>query len=335
MKRNTILKEYLRLIIENEKQNEEDLIQKEEAKSLIASSLREPISNIIKIISEKNLFDFIEYYPLKTFKREARNFLMDIKGSDLDEAILYRIALIFENLSITEKDGSEFVTKHFLESYIEDELKICAEAEKSLQILAKKVEEDEGSDFSETTKSDAPLGKIVFPSLRQDVPLEKNTAVETTLQNAIYGHIIRNKKLKSEDAQIIKSLVSGNYYPKWFSEPTAEILYRGMSVPKSYIANILGTDVDKTPRSGEKMIDWDFVPLDETSSWTTDEDEADSQFSVGSGVSFLMTANVSENPDKFVDIEKLYGISSFMDYSREQEVIAIGPIKVFKIRWGF
>jgi hypothetical protein len=335
MKRNTILKEYLRLIIENEEQAEV-LIQREEAESLIASSLREPISNIIKIISEKNLFDFIEYYPLKSFKREARNFLMDIKGNDLDEAISYRIALIFENLSITERDGSEFVTKHFLESYIEDELKICAEAEKSLQILAKKVEEDEVSDFSETTKSDAPLGKIVFPSLRQDAPLEKNTAVETTLQNAIYGHIIRNKKLKSKDAQLIKSLVSGNYYPKWFSEPTAEIIYRGMSVPKRYIANILGKEPNEVPGSGEEELDWTFNPLEETSSWSMNEDEADSQFALeGSGVAFLMSAKVSENPDKFVDLEKLYGISSFMDYSDEQEVIAIGQIKVFKIRWGF
>jgi hypothetical protein len=109
-----------------------------------------------------------------------------------------------------------------------------------------------------------------------------------------------------------------------------------MSVPKRYIANILGKEPNEAPGSGEEELDWTFNPLEETSSWTMNEDEADSQFALGrSGVAFLMSAKVSENPDKFVDLEKLYGISSFMDYSNEQEVIAIGPIKVFKIRWGF
>jgi hypothetical protein len=47
-----------------------------------------------------------------------------------------------------------------------------------------------------------------------------------------------------------------------------------------------------------------------------------------------MTARVGENSGKFIDLSRLYAIEAFSSYDYEQEVVGVGPIKIFKVRWG-
>jgi hypothetical protein len=337
------LKRYLRLLLENELENQnQNLIEESDAIALLRSSLKGPISEIIKVISEKNLFDFIDYQPLAAVGAKSGTFVVLQRIADMGFLASDYLPLLVTNITYSlkriEQNDQIFFSREELDENLNDYLSICSDSMETLHLLDKKIKEDEASSFSETSKQNAPLGKVVFPSLRSGVPLEKNTAVETTLQRAIYEHIVNNKSLKGKDAQIIKTLVSGNFYPKWFGEPSARTVYRGMHVPKSYIAKILKGDPDKDQvgTRGEVLLSWEFEPLNETSSWTLDQETAVRSFTGGmggDGFGFLMTAKVSHNSGKFVDLSRLYGIEGFSGFSSEQEVIGVGNIKVTKIKW--
>jgi hypothetical protein len=337
------LKSYLRLILENEIENQaQDLIEENEAENLAKSELERPVSEIIKSISEKDLFEFIEPYPLKAagVKSELQKVLSKIRLAQFSiNGSLSSCAFdILFSLEKIEKDGQIFFLRGDFDDRLNDYISTCLEVVGSLDLLEKKVKDDVGSSFSDTTSRNAPLGKIVFPSLRANVPLEKNTAIETTLQSAIYGHIVNNKSLKGKDAQLIKTLVSGNFYPRWFGEPSARTVYRGMCVTKSYIAKILKGDPDKDQvgNRGEVLLSWDFSPTGETSSWSIDRTVSECEYT-GAGddgnYGLLLIAKVSQNPGKFVDITRLYDIEAFSGFANDQEVIGIGDIRVNRIKW--
>jgi hypothetical protein len=339
----SILKKYLRLVLENDAPvHEERLLSAKDAQLLISDALKFQITKIADSIIEYELIDFISLYPLKRLgaNEEIINFFTEIKAMDFSaedalEQIAFNVTISSPNVIIDRKPHYK---EEELEKGIENQLAICSRARNILTDLIEKIEADDmasvtGSDYFEAP-ADAPLGRIAFPTLRDDVPFEKNTAVETNLQSAIYAHIIHNKPIRTNDAVLIKDFIQRNFYSNIFGEPDTDLVYRGMSVTKDYIANILG--VEQIAPSGEVEVDWDFTPLSQTSSWTIDDEVAIEEFSGKTdrnNISLLMTAKVDENSGKFVDFSKLYSMKSFREYSNEQEVVGVGNIKIFKIWW--
>jgi hypothetical protein len=335
-----LLKEYLALILENESQNDRDnLVDEQSAKEQIELSLKEAIDDIIDIIEEKDLSNFISYHPMTSlnFDREVQDFLVTLKTNNFKKKYsLENISgFIIYRLKKDENNKGGFFSQSLLKEKIENALKVCTQAKTGLDALFQKAKDDESTDFSETTKDNAPLGKIVFPLLRGGVPFERNTQLENELQEAILDHITMNKPLEDKEIQAIKDIVQGDYYPNWFRESTAKIVFRGMGVSKKYIANILQKKVEVIPARGEAKVSWDFTPLDgrSVSSWSLDEDEAE-VFTRGGSIPLVMTARVGENSGKFIDLSRLYAIEAFSSYDYEQEVVGVGPIKIFKVRWG-
>ena len=339
----SILKNYLRLILENDTTvHDEELMNIKDSASFVSASLQFQITKIVETIIEYDLIEFISLYPLKRLgaSEEIINFFTEIKAMDFSEEdaleqIAFNVTLSTPNVNV---GGKPHYKEEELEKVIEDQLAICNRARNILSNLISKIEADDmasitGSDYFEAP-ADAPLGRIAFPTLRDDVPFEKNTPVETNLQSAIYAHIIHNKPIRLNDAVLIKDFIQRNFYSNIFGEPNVDIVYRGMAVTDDYIANILGAY--KVKPNGEEEVDWDFTPLSQTSSWTIDDEVAIDEFSGKTdrnNISLLMAAKVDENSGKFVDFSKLYKMKSFQDYSTEQEVVGVGNIKIFKIWW--
>jgi hypothetical protein len=336
------LKNYISLLLKEETDNE-NLLSSEEGKKIITQKMKEfsqKISDINKTIADNEIEDFIEEATLlrmgiKNFKNYYLIKFMEINRDYGEEAALDSLSSHMKAQIKTEEiEGSWDVSylKDNIESVMSEMDEYFQEIKRVIDQIIKKASEDNQNlgDFSEAPP-DAPLGKIAFPGLRSDVPFEKNTKVESGLQKAISLHIIKNKMLNAEQGRIIKGLIANNWYTSAFSEPSVQVVYRGMTVPKKYIKGILGRD--NVSASGEEDVTWDFKPLAETSSWATSKDAA-KRFSHPDGnYGLIMTANVSDNPDKFIDLNGLYSFDAYKLYVNEKEVIALGNITISKIEW--
>ena len=334
------LKNYISLLLKEETDNE-NLLSSDEGKKIISQKMKEfsqKISDINKTIADNEIEDFIESATLlrMDIKNQFLVKFMEINRDHGEEAALDSLRSHMKALIKTEEIEDSWEVSYLkdnLESVMSEMDEYFQEIKRVIDQIIKKTSEDNQNlgDFSEAPP-DAPLGKIAFPGLRSDVPLEKNTKVESKLQNAISLHIIKNKMLNGEQSRLIKSLIANNWYTEAFSEPKVQVVYRGMTVPKKYIKGILGRD--NVSASGEEDVTWDFVPLEETSSWSTSKESAE-RFAKPSGdYRLIMTANVSDNPDKFIDLKGLYSFAAYWLYAHEKEVIALGNINISRIEWS-
>lgn len=208
------------------------------------------------------------------------------------------------------------------------------------------------------------FGKWAWPSARFDdekdkVLEEPDTPEEADALKGLRGHVINNRPMPDEAAASLEDALASGEYTDVIKEPSYDELYRGMSVPLSWLRTALKIEGDasvKLPRRGEEEGSFTFSPrTGASSSWTdniyvaknfanwslvreedpdtqelSDEDEDDYYASV------IMVAPKSKNPDAFMagpgGFYKLATVNRFAD---EDETIGLGEIKVSKIMWAF
>lgn len=206
------------------------------------------------------------------------------------------------------------------------------------------------------------FGKWAWPAARFDdevngAPDEPDTPEEAAALKGLRGHVINNRPMSGEAAVSLEDALASGEYTDVIKEPAEPELYRGMSVPISWLRTALKIEDDtsvKLPRRGEEEGSFTFAPRNgASSSWTdnikvaknfanwslargssdeelSDEDEADYYASV------IMVAPMSKNPNAFMaGPDGFYKLATVNRFADEDETIGLGEIKVSKIMWAF
>ena len=199
---------------------------------------------------------------------------------------------------------------------------------------------------------------------------EKDTRAERNLEGAFLAYILDDVShaITPEDIEDIRKYMRDPRYNDVFVPYSGKgPLYRGMSLPLSHVEKFVG-DLAKHPAQG-KGDDWrrkprvvrgvpnpemsqpisvDFVYKPEefyregpASSWT-DNRKVAVDFSTGGhypgwsphetyspGISVVMVARPEDGD--FLDMRSLYGYKEFERQNDEDEVVALGPVRVSEI----
>lgn len=185
--------------------------------------------------------------------------------------------------------------------------------------------------------NDKLYGKIAWP---RDVAAEPDTAPEKISRAAMKAQTSGNKPLPSPVASELVSLLRSREYPEVIHEPEAHTIYRGMAVPRAYLARALRRE-DFEPE-GETAASFTFEPTrGSTTSWSLSKDVANN-FANDVATAhqniemwcLVMEAKVDDNPDSLmVGPGGFYKVPEFADYHTEEEVLAIGPVRVSRVMW--
>jgi len=183
----------------------------------------------------------------------------------------------------------------------------------------------------------APLGQIAFAPARARVPFEPNTKVEQDLYDSLLDHFHGEHFLNSKQAELMRKILSKGLYASVIHEPTTEVVYRGMVVPKAWLAKALKIKPGKLSKKGSISKSFTFTPRKgESSSWTTSKRSAENfanQAQRGE-VAIVLYAEVERNPNRFVaGPGGLYKVKGPDYYSNEKEAVGLGNIKVSKVTW--
>lgn len=195
-----------------------------------------------------------------------------------------------------------------------------------------------------------PLEHIAFAKNRRDIIIdEKDTKLETRLWNVLRAHFGSSTAFEADVARLIKHFLRLGVYEKVFAEPTADDVYRGMTVPTGVFADMYGRDELRDGLSsleGTITKPYTFVPRSGgSSSWTTSEQTA-VNFSMNFDdvaipslmFSVVLYAKTSENPNGFIEgtlneeREGLANVAGFDEFD-EDEVVGLGSIEVVGIAW--
>jgi hypothetical protein len=202
--------------------------------------------------------------------------------------------------------------------------------------------------------SDYPLEKYAFaPQRRGKVPDEPNTKFESDLFRALKSHLEHVSALRPQYVQVVQQFLNNKQYTDIFHEPTQKQVFRGIAVTSQWLGNAINLDPDEIdnvnieiddegfPDSGSESAKFTFRPKNEGegSSWTTDVQTAIC-FSFDNLKSekprgIIMVANVADNKNRFVECENgIYDVEELDVYDTENEVIALGDVKVSKLYWS-
>ena len=185
---------------------------------------------------------------------------------------------------------------------------------------------------------DAPLGRIAFATKRAGKPKEKDTPIEAKLYNSFINHFIDVAKLSDEDVQLIRQIMKNGWYKEIFHEPPhGTTIYRGMRVDRLWICEALRIDVPEyVGLKGDRVTPFTFTPKTAASSWTTDLATAEnfSDVQAKGTYNIVLYAYIDANPGAFVDCnDALYNVGGLDNGEGEYEAIALGSVKVFRLRW--
>jgi hypothetical protein len=189
--------------------------------------------------------------------------------------------------------------------------------------------------------ADAALGRIAFADQRKDLPqgIEPNNKAERRLVQNVKDYIAHNAGLTNNDATLIKSFLENDYYNDVFVQPTGK-LYRGMVIDPEGFENLTGLEPPEFEEDEEKKIGgFEFVPWYKISSWTTSmsvarefamNTDTDADFSTDGDIyGIVMIANVSDNPNLFIDVAQLYGLDEFTkEFEDQNECLGLDNINV-------
>lgn len=190
-------------------------------------------------------------------------------------------------------------------------------------------------------EADKPWGDYAFGDNRRDVPFEMNTPDEEFAKAALDDHF-EGLPLNAKNAKEIQKLVQHGLYTDILQLPKhVSVVYRGMAMDLNVLLDMLD-EVDPTIK-GWQNIDATLKPRKgrATASWSIDYEAAkefaadalEKGFPIDSdAVPIVFAAQVSNNPGAFIiNPEKVYDVADWTSLSREQETIAVGPIKVSAI----
>jgi len=198
-------------------------------------------------------------------------------------------------------------------------------------------------------REELDLGDIEFSPERTDGAdtSEDNTSYEDYLFKALDNWFTGNR-IPPDLEYDLRSLMSD--YPKFFHEPRVDEVYRGLAVAATDVARWTKLPPETFIRAGDAMVDFTAYPRRNSMggtlvSWTTEYDSAEG-FSKGTNIDapsrptrlkpvmLIMHAKVSDNPNTFLDLADIAGrVHAFKSWSYEEEALALGPVKVYKIEW--
>lgn len=168
--------------------------------------------------------------------------------------------------------------------------------------------------------------------------VEEDTDEEAAAYDSLERHVDKNIGIDAEDASNIMTALQSKKYSDVLKPPQTSHVYRGMSVPKSWLLRALKIkleDEDNLPDVGEVEASFTFMPFsNESSSWSTSDVMADeyARKPGSSGYGVVLTAPVDQKtmisgPDGF------YKVSGLDPYYDEDEVICFGPVHVSYVSW--
>ena len=190
----------------------------------------------------------------------------------------------------------------------------------------------------------APLGQLAFPNFRDDAPFkEVDTEREKELYDTLEQYFDGVNPLGAADVKLIKDILDNEWYTKVFHRPAETIIYRGMIVNRQWLVD---AGVFKGRQPGPLGTEWGkiqhaftFTPWEATSAWTTNREVAitfsnEPRHDMDEPMySVVLTAWVSDNPYLIVCSGGLYNVNGLDFQSDEDEVLALGDVKVQSVRW--
>jgi len=205
-------------------------------------------------------------------------------------------------------------------------------SQKVLQLIAAG---DKKISSAAAAPEDAPLGRIAFAPLRKGKPFEPNTPIEDELIKDIRDHIEVNGHISDKHAKLIQSFMANGWYSDVFKYSQGTV-YRGMAVDRGWVKKNLGIDrITKIPTEVEKPFVYSGGKY--AGSWTASFNMAkrfatEQQEATGEMADYLVVieADVSDNPEKFLDASEIYGSTDMEEYKSQKEHISFGKIKVKK-----
>lgn len=184
---------------------------------------------------------------------------------------------------------------------------------------------------------DAPLGQWAFPAQRKGVPAEPDTAIEKALFLRLQDQFLASVSLPKKEAELLKTFLQNGWYSKVFKEPKEKIIMRGMAVDKKWLARALKKSTSELGAGNifTSQQSFTFKPRQGSSSWTTSTKVANQFTTMHPGACrVIMYAYTAENPGSLlVGKGGLYSVGGLDVNNNESEVLALGPVKVFKLDW--
>lgn len=187
---------------------------------------------------------------------------------------------------------------------------------------------------------DGPFDKIAFADERPGLDgIEPDNKTERLVMRQLRTHFSNSKGITPQTASMLQTMLKNGEYKDFISEPKNRIVFRGMRVPKAWVAKAIGEKaMFSIPLHKKATFEkkFTFTPKRPVASWTSSVATA-REFSQGStDYSVVLHAAVDENPNKFIDCKRgLYKSTIAASYEDENEVIGIGQIKVFKLEIVF
>lgn len=160
------------------------------------------------------------------------------------------------------------------------------------------------------------------------------------LYDAIYSYVRYNDQ---PSPGLISKLMSALETPgsaEWIIGPVVGTpLYRGLAyVQEKQMRKILKT-TDSLPDQGSIDFTGVITPKGEKKvmSFSKSIDAVRYKFLASTRTSYwvIFTARAEDNPGIFLDLTRFYEMSNFgRDMAAEEEVLALGPVKLQHIEWG-
>lgn len=187
---------------------------------------------------------------------------------------------------------------------------------------------------------DGAFDKIAFADERPGLDgIEPDNKTERLVMRQLRTHFNNSKGITPQTASMLQGMLKNGEYKDFLSEPKNKVVFRGMKVPKAWVAKAIGEkamySIPMHKRAAfEKK--FTFTPKRPVASWTSSIATA-REFSEGAtDYSVILHAAVDENPNKFIDCKRgLYDSTIASNWKDENEVIGIGQIKVFKLEIVF
>jgi hypothetical protein len=194
---------------------------------------------------------------------------------------------------------------------------------------------------------DAPLGRVAFAGDRSDLSstdLDEMPEPDTEIEWELYGKLMRHfthaTHIGTSAANLIRDLLKRGWYSDVFRAPDVPEVFRGMYIERDWLIKAVGPQ-GASPK-GAAQVSFAFEPKGSGSSWTTDEAVARKFGGFEGGdhreeyVAVLLHARVADHPGQLVvGPEGLYRVKGFAGIPEEREVLALGPIRVHRIEWGY
>ena len=288
------------------------------------------------------IIDFLDEAKIaeKEKKDNEYNFYFDFDPMGMSVGPEYYLSIYKDAIDPEIPDYEKFTLQYVTE--------VIIKVVKDFYAFLKKSEEPIEIENPEAP-ADAPLQKIAFGMNRKgkNVPRERNTDIEQRLYKILGAHFNDNQPFGPDVAKMIRSFMKEDIYEKTFSEPSASLVWRGMTVSDGWLRKALGKDIP-TLKSGEIMqrCNFNYTPASGgSSSWTTSKQKA-KDFSGKETpkrgqmlFNVVLEASVSDNPYVFVSGPKtstgpgLYGVDGFDTHEDEKEAVGLGKVKVSAIMW--